>query len=63
MCFRTPKGFKSIAVGKRCDAHGGSEKRLLPWKGQTVPENVTPSGSGIFLLPIRGLRATLAHGY
>ncbi len=23
------KGFKSIAVGELCDAHGGSEKRFL----------------------------------
>ena len=34
MCFRIPKGFKSIAVGERWrDAHGGVEKRFPTLKG------------------------------
>ncbi len=47
MCFRIPKGFKSIAVGERWrDAHGGVEKRSERVKQS--PKTVTPSGSDFF---------------
>ncbi len=64
LCFRILKGFKSIAVGEPCDAHGGSVKRFPdPGRVKQCPENVTLSGSVNLLSPSRGRRATLAHGY
>jgi len=61
MCFRIPKGFKSIGVGELCDAHGGSENRFLTLEGSNI--ECHPFRSDIFLSPIRGRRATLARGY
>jgi len=64
MCFRIPEGFKSIAVGERLRRPRRIRRKRFPTlKGQTEPENLPPSGSVIFVSPIRGRRATLAHGY
>jgi len=50
--FRILKGFKSIAVGELCAAHGSIGEKI------TDPERVKPSPESI-----RERRATLAHGY
>jgi len=64
MVFESRRDLKSIAVGERC-ATPTEERRKesCPFKGRTEVENVTPSASECFPSPIRGRRATLAHGY
>ncbi|MBA2525445.1 MAG: hypothetical protein H0V18_06620 [Pyrinomonadaceae bacterium] len=62
--FSNPEGMKVNSRGRALrDAHGVSERSFLTLEGQTVLENVTPSGSGMFLSCIGGRRATLAHSY
>ncbi len=64
MCFRIPKGFKSIAVGKRCATPTDKRKKKSDPEGVTVfGLCLTLSGSGTFSPLLRGRRATLAHGY